>query len=248
MILYMITNSEMSFFPVDRLTLWTWPVSARQSSAAVSRRSRRATWWVWWRSTRKLWRFPSETEPMTSTWSRVSSWMASAHIEGSTVFFLLAILKWIKSFRPVPAAADIGVGISGQEGMQAVMSSDYAFAQFRYLQRLLLVHGRWSYIRMCKFLRFFFFKNFAFTLVHFWYSFFSGYSSQVSSTPSSLFAVMWSKAQFSPKYFDSPTWFGQIWLLDYYISGVVSLTFWPVGGARGKVMCWDQHISWRSNQ
>uniref|UniRef100_A0A3B5A011 Phospholipid-transporting ATPase n=1 Tax=Stegastes partitus TaxID=144197 RepID=A0A3B5A011_9TELE len=76
--------------------------------------------------------------------------------------------------------ADIGVGISGQEGMQAVMSSDYAFAQFRYLQRLLLVHGRWSYIRMCKFLRFFFFKNFAFTLVHFWYSFFSGYSSQNS--------------------------------------------------------------------
>lgn len=76
--------------------------------------------------------------------------------------------------------ADIGVGISGQEGMQAVMSSDYAFAQFRFLQRLLLVHGRWSYIRMCKFLRFFFFKNFAFTLVHFWYSFFSGYSSQVA--------------------------------------------------------------------
>uniref|UniRef100_A0A8D3C2K0 Phospholipid-transporting ATPase n=1 Tax=Scophthalmus maximus TaxID=52904 RepID=A0A8D3C2K0_SCOMX len=76
--------------------------------------------------------------------------------------------------------ADIGVGISGQEGMQAVMSSDYAFAQFRYLQRLLLVHGRWSYIRMCKFLRFFFFKNFAFTLVHFWFSFFSGYSAQVA--------------------------------------------------------------------
>uniref|UniRef100_A0A8C5HAE1 Phospholipid-transporting ATPase n=1 Tax=Gouania willdenowi TaxID=441366 RepID=A0A8C5HAE1_GOUWI len=76
--------------------------------------------------------------------------------------------------------ADIGVGISGQEGMQAVMSSDYAFAQFRYLQRLLLVHGRWSYIRMCKFLRFFFFKNFAFTLVHFWYSFFNGYSAQVA--------------------------------------------------------------------
>ncbi|XP_060791403.1 phospholipid-transporting ATPase IC [Neoarius graeffei] len=76
--------------------------------------------------------------------------------------------------------ADIGVGISGQEGMQAVMSSDYALAQFRYLQRLLLVHGRWSYIRMCKFLRFFFYKNFAFTLVHFWYSFFSGYSAQIA--------------------------------------------------------------------
>ncbi|XP_060092630.1 phospholipid-transporting ATPase ID-like [Heteronotia binoei] len=75
-------------------------------------------------------------------------------------------------------AAHIGVGISGQEGMQAVLSSDFAFAQFRYLQRLLLVHGRWSYIRMCKFLSYFFYKNFAFTLVHFWYGFFSGFSAQ----------------------------------------------------------------------
>ncbi|XP_066469343.1 phospholipid-transporting ATPase IC [Tiliqua scincoides] len=76
--------------------------------------------------------------------------------------------------------AHIGVGISGQEGMQAVMSSDYSFGQFRYLQRLLLVHGRWSYIRMCKFLRYFFYKNFAFTLVHFWYSFFNGFSAQTA--------------------------------------------------------------------
>ncbi|NXY86899.1 AT8B1 ATPase, partial [Alcedo cyanopectus] len=76
--------------------------------------------------------------------------------------------------------AHIGVGISGQEGMQAVMSSDYSFGQFRYLQRLLLVHGRWSYIRMCKFLRYFFYKNFAFTLVHIWYSFFNGYSAQTA--------------------------------------------------------------------
>ncbi|KAM9323031.1 phospholipid-transporting ATPase ID-like [Pholidichthys leucotaenia] len=75
-------------------------------------------------------------------------------------------------------AAHIGVGISGQEGMQAVLSSDYSFAQFRYLQRLLLVHGRWSYLRMCKFLRYFFYKNFTFTFVHFWYAFFSGFSAQ----------------------------------------------------------------------
>ncbi|KAG5835133.1 hypothetical protein ANANG_G00268910 [Anguilla anguilla] len=75
-------------------------------------------------------------------------------------------------------AAHIGVGISGQEGMQAVLSSDFSFAQFRYLQRLLLVHGRWSYLRMCKFLRYFFYKNFTFTFVHFWYGFFSGFSAQ----------------------------------------------------------------------
>ncbi|XP_036416508.1 probable phospholipid-transporting ATPase IM [Colossoma macropomum] len=75
-------------------------------------------------------------------------------------------------------AAHIGVGISGQEGMQAVLSSNFSFAQFRFLQRLLLVHGRWSYLRMCKFLRYFFYKNFTFTFVHFWYAFFCGFSAQ----------------------------------------------------------------------
>ncbi|XP_047381769.1 phospholipid-transporting ATPase FetA-like isoform X2 [Sciurus carolinensis] len=75
-------------------------------------------------------------------------------------------------------AAHIGVGISGQEGMQAMLNSDFAFSQFCYLQRLLLVHGRWSYNRMCKFLSYFFYKNFVFTLVHFWYAFFNGFSAQ----------------------------------------------------------------------
>lgn len=65
-------------------------------------------------------------------------------------------------------------------GMQAVLSSDFSIAQFRFLERLLLVHGRWSYFRMCKFLRYFFYKNFAFTLCHFWYAFFCGFSAQVS--------------------------------------------------------------------
>jgi phospholipid-transporting ATPase len=47
-------------------------------------------------------------------------------------------------------AAHIGIGISGLEGMQAVMASDFAIAQFRFLTDLLLVHGRWSYLRICK--------------------------------------------------------------------------------------------------
>ena len=96
------------------------------------------------------------------------------------VYYLTNINSKSASFFPVcPSAARIGVGISGQEGMQAVLSSDYSFAQFRYLQRLLLVHGRWSYLRMCKFLRYFFYKNFTFTFVHFWYAFFCGFSAQV---------------------------------------------------------------------
>eukprot|EP00112_Aurelia_sp_Birch-Aquarium-sp1_P008224 Seg1901.2 transcript_id=Seg1901.2/GoldUCD/mRNA.D3Y31 product="Phospholipid-transporting ATPase ID" protein_id=Seg1901.2/GoldUCD/D3Y31 len=75
-------------------------------------------------------------------------------------------------------AAHIGVGISGQEGMQAVLASDYSIAQFRYLERLLLVHGRWSYLRMSKFLNYFFYKNFAFTLCQFWFNLMNGFSAQ----------------------------------------------------------------------
>jgi len=44
--------------------------------------------------------------------------------------------------------ANVGVGLFGLEGSQAAMSADYAFGQFRFLTRLLLVHGRWSYVRI----------------------------------------------------------------------------------------------------
>ena len=54
--------------------------------------------------------------------------------------------------------ADVGVGIAGEEGRQAVMSSDYAIGQFRFLQRLVLVHGRWSYRRLAESIANFFYK------------------------------------------------------------------------------------------
>ncbi|XP_012091990.1 phospholipid-transporting ATPase 3 [Jatropha curcas] len=75
-------------------------------------------------------------------------------------------------------AAHIGVGISGLEGMQAVMASDFAIAQFRYLADLLLVHGRWSYLRICKVITYFFYKNLTFTLTQFWFTFHTGFSGQ----------------------------------------------------------------------
>ncbi|XP_077594057.1 phospholipid-transporting ATPase ID-like [Stigmatopora nigra] len=75
-------------------------------------------------------------------------------------------------------AAHVGVGVSGREGTQAVLASDFSIGRFRHLERLLLVHGRWSYLRMCKFLDYFFYKNFTFTLVHVWYAFFCGFSAQ----------------------------------------------------------------------
>ncbi|NXW82688.1 AT8B3 ATPase, partial [Alopecoenas beccarii] len=74
--------------------------------------------------------------------------------------------------------ADVGVGISGLEGMQAVQCSDYALAQFSYLQRLLLIHGRWAYLRICKFLRYFFYKTFAGLMAQVWFAFHSGFTAQ----------------------------------------------------------------------
>ncbi|KAM7255950.1 hypothetical protein ACFE04_011691 [Oxalis oulophora] len=56
--------------------------------------------------------------------------------------------------------ADIGVGISGVEGMQAVMASDFANAQFWFLDRLLVVHGHWCYKRIAQMVSIF---NTAFT-------------------------------------------------------------------------------------
>jgi len=56
-------------------------------------------------------------------------------------------------------AAHVGVGISGLEGQQAVNASDFSIAQFRYLEDLLLVHGRWNFIRLCKVVLLSFYKN-----------------------------------------------------------------------------------------
>uniref|UniRef100_UPI00358E9CF6 probable phospholipid-transporting ATPase IA isoform X1 n=1 Tax=Myxine glutinosa TaxID=7769 RepID=UPI00358E9CF6 len=55
--------------------------------------------------------------------------------------------------------AHVGVGISGMEGLQAANSSDYSIAQFRFLKKLLLVHGAWSYSRISKCILYSFYKN-----------------------------------------------------------------------------------------
>ncbi|GBG85508.1 hypothetical protein CBR_g40147 [Chara braunii] len=75
-------------------------------------------------------------------------------------------------------AAHVGVGISGKEGMQAVLAADFAIAQFRFLTDLLLVHGRWSYNRISKVVGYFFYKNLTFTLIQFWFNLFAGFSGQ----------------------------------------------------------------------
>ncbi|KAL2632432.1 hypothetical protein R1flu_017118 [Riccia fluitans] len=74
--------------------------------------------------------------------------------------------------------ADIGIGISGVEGMQAVMASDFAIAQFRFLERLLVVHGHWCYKRIALMICYFFYKNITFGLTLFYYQACSVFSGQ----------------------------------------------------------------------
>lgn len=72
--------------------------------------------------------------------------------------------------------AHIGVGLYGNEGMRAVQSGDFALGEFQYLWRLLLVHGRWSYMRNAELILYFFYKNMVFTLPQFMFAYINGYS------------------------------------------------------------------------
>ncbi|WAQ89995.1 hypothetical protein PtA15_11A687 [Puccinia triticina] len=55
--------------------------------------------------------------------------------------------------------AHIGVGVLGEEGMQAVNASDYSIGQFKLIAKLLFVHGHWSYHRNAKMICHFFYQQ-----------------------------------------------------------------------------------------
>ncbi|XP_005406394.1 PREDICTED: phospholipid-transporting ATPase IB-like [Chinchilla lanigera] len=74
--------------------------------------------------------------------------------------------------------AHVGVGISGNEGMQATNNSDYAIAQFSYLEKLLLVHGAWNYFRVTKCILYCFYKNVVLYIIGLWFTFVNGFSGQ----------------------------------------------------------------------
>ncbi|RMZ74798.1 hypothetical protein DV737_g5721, partial [Chaetothyriales sp. CBS 132003] len=89
-------------------------------------------------------------------------------------------------------AAHVGVGISGMEGLQAARSADVSIGQFRYLRKLLLVHGAWSYHRISKVILYSFYKNVAMFMTQFWNEF-SGqviYESWLLSFYNVLFTVL----------------------------------------------------------
>jgi phospholipid-translocating ATPase len=73
-------------------------------------------------------------------------------------------------------ASHVGIGISGREGLQAARTSDYSIAQFRFLQRLLFVHGRWNYLRTGKYVLSTFWKEMFFFLAQAQYQRWNGYT------------------------------------------------------------------------
>ena len=75
--------------------------------------------------------------------------------------------------------ANIGVGIRGKEGTQAIRSADYSISQFRFLLRLLLIHGRLGYIRVSKMIFTYFYKNIVLVFAEIPFQFFTGYSGQL---------------------------------------------------------------------
>ncbi|XP_077785871.1 phospholipid-transporting ATPase IF isoform X7 [Podarcis muralis] len=74
--------------------------------------------------------------------------------------------------------AHVGIGIMGKEGRQAVRNSDYAIARFKFLSKLLLVHGHLYYIRIATLVQYFFYKNVCFITPQFLYQFFCLFSQQ----------------------------------------------------------------------
>ncbi|KAL1297748.1 hypothetical protein AAFC00_006287 [Neodothiora populina] len=96
--------------------------------------------------------------------------------------------------------AHVGIGITGKEGLQAARTSDYSIAQFRFLSKLLLVHGRWNYIRICKYTVSTFWKELLFYLTQALYQRWTGY------TGTSLYES-WSLSMFNTLFTSLPVIF-----------------------------------------
>ena len=72
--------------------------------------------------------------------------------------------------------AHVGVGISGKEGMQASRASNYCFGKFRFLSRLLLVHGRYSYKRTAAMMQYSFYRSIFIASMQLLFNIFAGFS------------------------------------------------------------------------
>ncbi|OMO87063.1 Cation-transporting P-type ATPase [Corchorus olitorius] len=131
--------------------------------------------------------------------------------------------------------ADVGVGISGQEGRQAVMASDFAMGQFRFLVPLLLVHGHWNYQRMGYMILYNFYRNAVFVLVLFWYVLFTCFTLTTAINE-------WSSVLYSVIYTSVPTIV--VGILDKDLSRRMLLNYPQLYGAGQRQECYNRRLFW----
>lgn len=112
--------------------------------------------------------------------------------------------------------AHVGIGITGKEGLQAARTSDYSIAQFRFLTKLLFVHGRWNYIRTCKYTLGTFWKEMLFYLTQALYQRYAGY------TGTSLYES-WSLSLFNTLFTSLPVIFMGIFEQDLSASTLMAV-------------------------
>ncbi|KAJ9653951.1 drs2 neo1 protein [Neophaeococcomyces mojaviensis] len=112
--------------------------------------------------------------------------------------------------------AHLGIGIAGKEGLQAARTADYSIAQFRFLVKLLLVHGRWNYVRVCKYTLGTFWKEMLFYLVQATYQRWTGY------TGTSLYEP-WSLSMFNTLFTSLPVIFMGVFEKDLTPSTLIAV-------------------------
>nr|XP_027188150.1 phospholipid-transporting ATPase 1-like [Cicer arietinum] len=131
--------------------------------------------------------------------------------------------------------ADVGVGICGQEGRQAVMASDFAMGQFQFLKRLLLVHGHWNYQRVGYLVLYNFYRNAVFVLMLFWYILCTAFSTTSALTD-------WSSVFYSVIYTSVPTIF--VGILDKDLSHKTLLQYPKLYGTGYRQEAYNMQLFW----
>ncbi|KAK5148415.1 hypothetical protein LTR04_000654, partial [Oleoguttula sp. CCFEE 6159] len=133
--------------------------------------------------------------------------------------------------------AHVGIGITGKEGLQAARTSDYSIAQFRFLTKLLLVHGRWNYIRTCKYTVGTFWKEMMFYLTQALFQRWVGY------TGTSLYEP-WSLSMFNTLFTSLPVIFLGVFEKDLAASTLLAVPELYTKGQRNGAFNLRLYLGW----
>lgn len=170
-------------------------------------------------------------------------------------FIVRATRKTISSKRPVTSPtltlaigdgandlamiseAHVGIGVSGHEGLQAARVADYSIAQFRFLQRLLLIHGRWNYIRTAKFVLWTFWKEMFFYMPQEIFTRYTGF------TGTSLYES-WSLTVLNVLFTSLATIAPGVWEQDLSQETLLAVPELYVYGQRGEALNLSRYLGW----